>query len=583
MKPSWAKQEVYDYFDQFIQISILGNDSYITQNPGIFTTAHLDACVAAFVDNPPTDDGNFDTKSREQFALASVEVKEVFAHFIWLWSLSSSEMWASGKKSAVIRFLGETYANRLKDVFVDAGVGSTGQRHKLKKPFEISYLLLLFREVKNRLGELDITDVPGVKRQIENLCRELYYNNEETKASGDPRLNKAASEDLAMHHILLHLCDPDRYEAIAAQKHKNAIISTFFSLLDKPSADGLWDDIDASIYAIRKKLDELLGYEVNFYDEGIKQAWDFEEDKNDTSEIALFEFKKAIVFYGPPGTSKTYSADRLAKWLITKQYFRNRRNIKEYFGESDAIFKRHIHRLQMHSNYSYEEFIAGVQIEDKATVVKPGYLLRLIEAVKNDPMPHVLILDEINRIDISRLFGELFSAIEYRDTTIELSVGNLAITLPENIYFIGTMNEIDFSLERVDFALRRRFLWVMKGFESGVLVTMIREKKDQLKMKIEDSDIERYAGRCSRLNNELSAMPELGKNYQIGHTFFAEAVALFRAIKQVRSGRIYFLDQPIRMLWEISIKPIIEAFLGNMDTDSKDQRVAQLEKIFLND
>ncbi len=98
----------------------------------------------------------------------------------------------------------------------------------------------------------------------------------------------------------------------------------------------------------------------------------------------------------------------------------------------------------VHSNYNYEDFIAGMHIEDKSSVVMPGYLLNLIEKIKADPLPHILILDEINRTDISRLFGELFSALEYRNKKIRLSIGDLEIALPANLYFIGTMNEIDF-------------------------------------------------------------------------------------------------------------------------------------------
>jgi len=378
------------------------------------------------------------------------------------------------------------------------------------------------------------------------------------------------------------LCDPDKYEAIAAQKHKDAIINTFFSILDKENTDGLWDDIDESILAIRNKLTEILGYEVNFYDEDIQDAWNFGESKDDVSEVTLFEYKKAMVFYGPPGTSKTHSATRLAELLITKQYFRNKQNIKAYFENSDQIFEEHIHHLQLHSNYNYEDFIAGLHIEEKSSVVKPGYLLNLIEKVKNDTLPHILILDEINRTDISRLFGELFSALEYRNKSIKLSIGDLAIALPPNLYFIGTMNEIDFSLERIDFALRRRFLWQFKGFDRNILWNMLQHKKRELQMNISDADMETFINRCERLNREVSAMPELGENYQVGHTFFAEVVDIFKSLKGVHSGRLYFLNQPVTILWEISIKPILQAFLGNMDADSKRDKINELQKVMLN-
>jgi 5-methylcytosine-specific restriction protein B len=583
MKPSWANQDVYIYFDAFLQKSILNDDSYITDNPSIFTIDNLNTCVTAFVDNPDTSKRDFDAKSKDQFLNTTKEVQEVFAHFIWLWGLSTSDMRSWGKKNAVTRFLGNEYDDKLANVFVDGGIGSAGQRHKLNKPFEISYLLLLFREVKSSLQTNQIYDVTSVKKYVESLCKELYYNNKDTKVTDDEKLKRAGNEFLALHHILLHLCDPEKYEAIAAQKHKDAIINTFFSLLDKENTEGLWNDIDESILAIRKELDKVFGREVSFYDKAIQDAWNFGESKNDVSEVTLFEYKKAMIFYGPPGTSKTHSANRLAELLITKQYFRNRQNIKEYFENSDKIFEKHIHPLQLHSNYNYEDFIAGMHIENKSSVVKPGYLLNLIEKIKTDALPHILILDEINRTDISRLFGELFSALEYRNKKIKLSLGDLEIALPNNLYIIGTMNEIDFSLERIDFALRRRFLWQFKGFDRNILWNMIHHKNETLQMKISDTEIETFINRSEALNNEVSALPELGENYQVGHTFFAEVVDIFNSLKGVHSGRLYFLNQPVVILWEISIKPILQAFLGNLDSDSKRDKINDLYKVLISD
>lgn len=582
MKPHWAKQEVYDYFDSFLEQSIINNDSYITENKGIFSIENLNNCVSAFVDNPDTGNRNFDEKSKDQFTNTSKETKEVFAHFIWLWGLPTSDMRVWGKKSAVIRFLGDEYNDLISDIFVDGGIGSAGQRHKLNKPFEISYLLLLFRDVKINLLSNGINDIQSLKEYIESLCKELYYNNDETEITTDEKLKKVSKEFLALHHVILHLCNPQKYEAIAAQKHKDAIINTFFSLIDKDNTDGLWDDIDESILAIRKKLDDVFGYEISFYDDQIQDAWNFGESKNDISEVTLFEYKKAMIFYGPPGTSKTHSATRLAELLITKQYFRNKQNIKEYFQNSDEIFEKHIHRLQLHSNYNYEDFIVGLHIEDSKSIAKPGYLLNLIDKAREDKLPHILILDEINRTDISRLFGELFSALEYRNKKIKLSVGDFEIALPENLYFIGTMNEIDFSLERVDFALRRRFLWQFKGFDRNILWQIINEKRHSLKISINDTEIETFINKCEQLNNEISQIPELGENYQIGHTFFAEIVDIFNSFRNIHSGRRYFLNQPVNILWEVSIKPILQAFLGNMDTDSKSQKINQLQRTFIN-
>jgi 5-methylcytosine-specific restriction protein B len=215
--------------------------------------------------------------------------------------------------------------------------------------------------------------------------------------------------------------------------------------------------------------------------------------------------------------------------------------------------------------------------------VKPGFLLKLIDRIKDDPMPHVLILDEINRTDISRLFGELFSALEYRKVAIKLSVGdNLEIKIPENLYLIGTMNEIDFSLERIDFALRRRFIWQFKGFDSAILLEMIKEKRKAPPLKISDADIEIFIERCTKLNGKISTSPELGINYQIGHTFFAEVVDIFRSMKDRHTSRPNFLKHAVPILWEISIKPTLDAFMGNMEPELKKQQINSLQEMFIN-
>ena len=72
-------------------------------------------------------------------------------------------------------------------------------------------------------------------------------------------------------------------------------------------------------------------------------------------------------------------------------------------------------------------------------------------------------------------------------------------------------------------------------------------------MNISDADIETFINRCERLNRKVSAMPELGENYQVGHTFFAEVVDIFKSLKGVHSGRLYFLNQPVTILWEIAL------------------------------
>ena len=198
-------------------------------------------------------------------------------------------------------------------------------------------------------------------------------------------------------------------------------------------------------------------------------------------------------------------------------------------------------------------------------------------------MPHIVILDEINRVDISRIFGELFTAMEpgYREKRVELPVKDnknepIILKIPKNMYFIGKMNMIDFSLEQVDFALRRRFVWQLSTYDEGRLNEIISEKlkeketspNEQLWRNFPDS----FINNCTALNNEIEWESSLGKNYLIGHAFFAEIVDLCEKTQSWMDAKI--------VLWNISILPTLEAYCGTMDSNAKDGFINKCKNAF---
>lgn len=162
--------------------------------------------------------------------------------------------------------------------------------------------------------------------------------------------------------------------------------------------------------------------------------------------IDLLQEKRQIVLYGPPGTGKTYLAQALA------DHFNN------HGGTSELV--------QFHPSYTYEDFFegyrpvssigGGVQFE-----IKPGPLRRIADAARKDSgPPFVLIVDEINRANLAKVFGELYFLLEYRDRAIVLQYSDEEFTLPQNLFVIGTMNTADRSIALVDAAMRRRFYFV---------------------------------------------------------------------------------------------------------------------------
>ena len=162
----------------------------------------------------------------------------------------------------------------------------------------------------------------------------------------------------------------------------------------------------------------------------------------------LLEEKRQIIFQGPPGTGKTYVARKLAECLA---------------GSSGCVTI-----VQFHPSYAYEDFVQGFRpiMSDggqPAFSLKDGPLLKAASKARDDGHKHFLIIDEINRGNLAKVFGELYFLLEYRDEKIELQYqedGDEPFALPANLYIIGTMNTADRSIALVDLALRRRFYFV---------------------------------------------------------------------------------------------------------------------------
>ena len=160
----------------------------------------------------------------------------------------------------------------------------------------------------------------------------------------------------------------------------------------------------------------------------------------------LLHDKKQVIFQGPPGTGKTYVAKELARYL----------------AESED----RVTLVQLHPSYAYEDFVQGF----RPTTPKDGqagFELRdgpLLKAAKRAEVEsyadHFLVIDEINRGNLAKVFGELYFLLEYRDEKIVLQYSDEPFSLPSNLYIIGTMNTADRSIALVDLALRRRFYFV---------------------------------------------------------------------------------------------------------------------------
>ncbi len=200
--------------------------------------------------------------------------------------------------------------------------------------------------------------------------------------------------------------------------------------------------------------------------------------------VNLLRDRPQLIFYGPPGTGKTYIAQALARHLA---------------GDNVRL-------VQFHPAYSYEDFFEGYRpLEEGGFKLKPGPLRKTVDAARESPStPYFLIIDEINRGNLAKIFGELYFLLEYRSQNVDLLYAtddDIGFTLPENVFVIGTMNTADRSIALVDAAMRRRFAFVplhpsepptngvlRRWLAASGLDVGIADLLDELNRRIDDPD-----------------------------------------------------------------------------------------------
>lgn len=230
----------------------------------------------------------------------------------------------------------------------------------------------------------------------------------------------------------------------------------------------------------------------------------------------LLKTHKNIIFHGIPGTGKTYTIVNNIKNIIK--------------NENQMLI------TQFHPSFSYEDFIegikpAGIENGQLKLELKNGIFREFCDKAKEEEEEKFLgelekgnfnealsdygyffIADEINRAELSRVFGELLYALEYRGEKGKIKTqyasmrGDEDFYVPENVFFLGTMNDLDKSIDSFDLALRRRFIWQEMTCDYDVIKNEIYAK-----------NIEEYAQACKKLNDKIK---DIGEKYQLGHSYF---------------------------------------------------------------
>ena len=362
------------------------------------------------------------------------------------------------------------------------------------------------------------------------------------------------------------------------------------------------DDEKKNIMEINKAIFEKFreGFNIDISSGGCKAEdiykivqlskflWDLEDP--DFKQFADKESPN-MIFYGAPGTGKTYTV---------------KKNI-EYLCEGNSSRYEYV---QFHPSFTYEDFIDGIKpngIDDKGGVklelVNGVFKSFCIRAKKDPDNNYYFIVDEINRANLSAVFGETLSLLEssYRhkvsknsDDNAEAIGENLISTqysalldsliakdekkykhlayeiieddegnkhskfgVPDNVFFIGMMNDVDKSIDAFDLALRRRFKWIHKGYDEKVLISHCKHNDKDF------SNIEEYAKCASALNKYIAEDLGLGLSYEFGHSFFMKISSIANPNQQD------ITEKNLKDLFELYLRPTLQEYLRAFYSESE--------------
>jgi len=236
--------------------------------------------------------------------------------------------------------------------------------------------------------------------------------------------------------------------------------------------------------------------------------------------VQSIERKGQAIFYGPPGVGKTFLAEQLARHLASPS------------TDSAAGL---VEVVQFHPAYAYEDFVQGIRPQPGPAgtlhyPVVPGRFLSFCQRAATIPGRAVLIIDEINRADLARVFGELMYLLEYRDRSVRLAADGRSFAIPPNVRLLGTMNTADRSIALVDHALRRRFAFIALQPDYALLRRYHQQQATGVA-------IDGLIALVQRVNRQIG-----DAHYAIGHSFF------------LRTDLATTLPE----IWQLEIEPYLE-------------------------
>ena len=515
----------------------------------LWTSENVAYLVRHFVDNPEEGEGSFFEKLEYQLARAPGSAKQLAAEMFWVMYLFlTPASMQPGTKRRQIRLVWEWSSEPLPNApwalgeVLNDGVANPGPAYGAHRWREFRFFVRAMEKWK----------------ALREPQREALLAHPWDFGGWLLELDETGNRQL--RHILLYLLFPNHYESVATNYQKRAIVRAYRTRFGQDPDEVDYADRITVDQEVLKVREELRGRgetkEFSFFDEGVMRGWR-EEPKSKGGKAApqrggdgesgssqkrhvsppggagdepayhtkeamkdLFmdaeqfdhiidalERKKNIVLEGPPGVGKTFISKRLAYQVIGY-------NVPE-----------RVRMIQFHQSYAYEDFIQGYRPKEEG-----GFELRngvfysfCREAAANPDDRYVFIIDEVNRGNLSKIFGELMMLIEADKRgsgyAVPLTYSSDAepFHVPPNLYLIGMMNTADRSLAMVDYALRRRFAFIRltPAFGTDQFSDFL------LAAEVEEALVNKIVDRLTHLNRKIREdRKNLGPGFEIGHSFF---------------------------------------------------------------